>query len=316
MKIEIILILITIILLGFSTYLVYDSYFSEVENFRIKPDQNIFVNGSMLYNLAVVNDYPNGMLFYDLIRFPDKIINYSISRDCIGLREENIIIAFNDLQMETNLIFNRVNDNGQIEATCSEGDNEISAEHFIAGEGGPSLIINTSKYQVIEKGKILLFRDETCNSPIVATHEILHVLGFKHSSNKTSIMYNTSYCDQEITKNIKDKIYELYKDPSLPDLDFQKINVTKKGRYLNFEVEIINIGLKGSENVQLFLYADGEKISLYDLGNLEIGAGKLMKVENLNIPRSMTNIIFIIDENNSISEIDKKNNKRSLILQQ
>jgi hypothetical protein len=316
MKIEVVLILVAIILLSISSYLLYNSYFSQTHYFKDNSEQN---NHSIEQNInnssVLLNEYPEGMLFYDFIRFPDKIINYSIDVNCNKNREENIASAFSYIQNETILRFNQVNDNGQIESTCSEDSIEMSGGYFIAGEGGPFLIINTTKYQVIVNGKILIFSDEKCDRPIVEIHEILHVLGFKHSINKKSIMYNISDCSQIITDNIKMKINELYKDPSLPDLEFKDVNATKKGMYVDFEAEIINSGLSKSGNTKLSVYSDNEKVSSYDLGSLDIGSGKLITVENLRVFGSPKNMIFIIDEENSLSEINKKNNKRILTLQ-
>lgn len=317
MKIWIFLALIAFLLLGYSGYLLYTIYFSEPQYFEvIGQNDNFNLPDNSLNNYSGINEeYPEGILFYDLIRFPDKHINYSIDKYCNEKREESIVNAFNELQIKTVLSFNRVEENGMIEATCSDKLMEIPGDHFIAGEGGPYLIINATKYQVILNGKILLFEDESCDSPIITTHEILHAIGFKHSINPISIMYNVSNCDQKVNANIIEKISELYQDSSLPDLDFISINATKQGISLNFQVEVMNIGLKDAENVELYLYADDKRISSYNLGEMQIGEGQLIKVENLQIGYLASNLIFILDENNSISEINKKNNKRILNLQ-
>ena len=160
----------------------------------------------------------------------------------------------------------------------------------------------------------MLYRGNECSTPIVAIHEIFHVLGFKHSTNSKSIMYNFSECNQEIGQEIIDKIYELYGESSLPDLYFEDINATETGRYVNFEVQILNGGLAISNNVSFSIYANSDKVSNYEIGGLDIGAGKIIRVENLAVPYSTTNLTFIIDEDDSIFELNKKNNKKNLIL--
>ena len=73
---------------------------------------------------------------------------------------------------------------------------------FIAGEGGPTSITNTSLYNVILKGKILLYKKSECEEPIVELHELLHVFGFDHSQDPNNIMFNLSSCNQEISQDI------------------------------------------------------------------------------------------------------------------
>ena len=127
-------------------------------------------------------------------------------------------------------------------------------------------------------------------------------------------MYNFSECNQEIGQEILDKIYELYGESSLPDLYFQDINATKTGRYINFEAQILNGGLAASDDVSFSIYADSDKVGNYEIGGLDIGAGKIIRVENLAVPYGTTNLTFIIDEEDSVFEINKKNNKKNLVL--
>ena len=60
---------------------------------------------------------------------------------------------------------------------------DIREGKFIAGEGGPTNITVSGKYNVITHGSILLIRESRCSIPTIAIHELLHVLGFKHSNN-------------------------------------------------------------------------------------------------------------------------------------
>ncbi len=323
MKWEFVLLVVLIVALGVAGFLLYTLYYpAETKYFTISEEglsdsgNNMDSVDNSLSELDGEASYPGGMLFYDNIRFPSRNISYYISSDCSDVKKDDARRAFAIIADKTIIDFYEVVNNGQIEVSCSEERvlQDEFAEHFIAGEGGPSSIINTSFYQVILNGTILFYRSNECSTPIVAMHEIFHVLGFKHSINRKSIMYNFSECNQQIGQEIIDKIYMLYGDSSLPDLYFQSINATNTGRYINFEAQILNGGLAISKNVSFSVYANSEKSSNYEIGALEIGAGKIIRVENLAVMYDTKNLTFIIDEKDSILEINKKNNKKNLII--
>ncbi len=320
MKLELALLFVLILALGVAGFLLYTlvypaetKYFNVSDDIQANPESNI---GESLDEANGEASYPGGMLFYENIRFPSRNISYYISSDCSDVKKDDARRAFAIIADKTIIDFYEGSNNGQIDVSCSEKriTQDQFAEHFIAGEGGPSIIINTSNYRVILNGTILLYKGNECSTPIVATHEIFHVLGFKHSTNSKSIMYNFSECNQEIGPEIIDKVYELYGESSLPDLYFEEINATKTGRYINFEVQILNGGLAVSNNVSFSIYTNSDKVSNYEIGSLDIGAGKIIRVENLAVPYSTTNLTFIIDEEDSVFELNKKNNKKNLIL--
>ena len=320
MKLELALLVVLILALGVAGFLLYTLvYPHETRSFNVSDDLQANPGDNIEDNLNKVDgeaSYPGGMLFYDNIRFPSRNISYYISSDCSDARKDDARRAFAVIADKTIIDFYEESNNGRIDVSCSEKrvTQDQFAEHFIAGEGGPSIIINASNHRVILNGTILLYRGNECSTPIVAIHEIFHVLGFKHSTNSKSIMYNFSECNQEIGQEIIDKIYELYGESSLPDLYFEDINATETGRYVNFEVQILNGGLAISNNVSFSIYANSDKVSNYEIGGLDIGAGKIIRGENLAVPYSTTNLTFIIDEDDSIFELNKKNNKKNLIL--
>ncbi|MBI2629181.1 matrixin family metalloprotease [Candidatus Pacearchaeota archaeon] len=321
MKWEIIVLSILVVALVITSIFLYKVIFpGKAELFNISSNndsENIrgIVENNLL-NISGEESYPGGMLFYENMRFSSKNISYSLASDCDDEKNNDARLAFEIISNKTILNFNEISKDGQISVACNRESVVTSefADYFIAGEGGPSVIINTSEYRVILNGTILLYRDNECNYPVIAVHEIFHVLGFRHSLNEKSIMYNFSRCDQEIGGEITGKVNELYKDPSLPDLFFRDINATKIDRYLTFEAQILNGGLSSSKNISFSIYANSERVATYELGSLDIGAGKIIKVDNLIIPGNTKNLTFIIDEGNLISEIDKKNNKKELTL--
>ena len=254
---------------------------------------------------------PEDILFYDNIRFLNLLVSYSIDGGCDETRYDDAKTAFKILGDNTVLDFYEKPE-GEILVLCSDKEKELPDEHFVIGEGGPNAILNTGKYAVILNGTVYLYRESECDEPVVAMHEILHVIGFNHSQDENSIMYKVSNCKQEIDNTIIEKIKELYEDPVLPDMIFKNINATKKGVYIDLSAEVVNEGLAKSDNVFIKIYSEDKEIKSYNLGGFGSGAGKVINVDNLRIPYLSQNIILIIDPDNKIEEINKTNNKIEL----
>lgn len=294
---DVILLLILLTLLGLGLYVLWINLPKEpvaYEEFRLegKIDNVVFSNGAQFY--------PN-------MRYTDRKINYGISELCDEIKQNEIERAFAILAQETVLSFIPSED-GQIEVLCSNvSPNPEEEGHFVAGEGGPSEIINTSKYAVILSGKVSLYRDSECKKPNIAIHEILHALGFDHNDNTLSIMYPVTECNQEIDQYIIEDINRLYKVDSSPDLAIEKLSVIKKGRYLDFEITIGNLGLKDSQDSSLTLYTNNVKVKDFELSSIEIGTRKILTVENLRVPRKADVLVFEIQTFEQ--ELDKTNNK-------
>jgi len=302
--------IILLVLFGIASFFLYDAYFSETQFFDIIEKEDT----SPIVNKTISDDYPNGILFYENLRFSSNKISYSIDPMCNENRVSNAREAFNILQENTILVFNEKLIDGDIKVICSQTDNLPEGEYFIAGEGGPNFIINATNYYVASNGTIFLYRDTKCSKPVVAIHEILHVLGFTHSTNKKSIMYEVSKCDQKITNEIIDTIDTLYSVPSFPDLIINKANAEKTGRFLNFEIEILNLGLDFSDSTSVSIFADGKEVTTYDIDGLEIGTGRILRVSNLRVPRTIDELSFYVDFESRIFEINEDNNEIVLIL--
>ncbi len=261
----------------------------------------------------VLNDVPSKQ-FYARMRYSDKSISYSIAPSCSSERSNSMRQAFSDIE-EVSLLTFVESSNAEIKILCSDVAPEAGQEnYFVAGEGGPSRVLNSTYYSVILEGKISLFREDSCSSAKVATHELLHALGFDHNNNPSSILYPTLKCDQTIDSEIIDSINELYSTPSLPDLTVYSVNATKGGKYLNFHIEILNQGLVTSEGLSLGIYSNDKLIDTFDVGAVSVGARKILDVENLKVPSGANSIVFFADYDNSISEFDEANNKATLRL--
>jgi len=252
---------------------------------------------------------PQALQFYPNMRFDSTSITYKI-HNCVLQKRDEMIRAFKVIEDKTVLNFKPVLDNEEISIHC-DSTQEIEGGLFIAGEGGPTNITKSGDFNVISNGKILLYRESKCSDPNVATHELLHVLGFDHVSNKEDIMYPVSNCGQQISQSTIDLIDELYIVPSYPDLSFENASAIMHGKYLNLNISIRNAGLSRSPKTTVDIYAGTSKIKEIDLESLEIGHGRIISLTNIWVSKlSVENIGISIVSN--FDELDKGNNHITL----
>jgi len=267
------------------------------------------------FSAEVSKEFPmRSSQFYLNMRYSNSVILYGFDEDCGIERKENVKRALSILEDRTILEFKISEKFPEIYVTCSNISPKPDQEnHFIAGEGGPTIIINGSRYAIIEEGEIALYREENCDDPQVALHEILHALGFDHNSDIKSIMYPITECDQILDQYILDEINSLYEQESLSDLVIEAIEANKTGRYLNYDIVIANHGLKDSGKSLLILYNEGEEFKSFEINGINIGAKRQLSVRNLVIPRKSIEIRFVLDIDEE--EIDKDNNEASIRLE-
>jgi hypothetical protein len=193
--------------------------------------------------------------------------------------------------------------------TCQEVQ-KTEGKLFIAGEGGPTNITVAGEYNVIESGEILLMKDSDCPRPNIAIHELFHVLGFDHSKNPKSIMYEISRCDQTIGEDMINLINKLYAVPSEPDLLFENSSASMHGKYLNINFSIRNNGFQDAEDSVVKILADGKQVEEINIPAIEVGYGRKVSVENIWIKQiNVENIEFVIE--NNFEELSKANNQVS-----
>jgi len=254
--------------------------------------------------------YLNGTQFYTNMRYPDKIISFSISENCNENKIRNAEESFSILSRDTMLKFNELSFDGEIQILCSNiSVEQADKSHFVAGEGGPKDIYVSGPYHVITTGRVSLYRNERCNEPKIALHEILHALGFDHNENPRSIMYPVTSCNEILDDYIIDEINRLYTIKSSPDLVITSANAEKSNKYVSFEVEVSNYGFKDSNSVNLSVYAENKLIKDFNLENIPFGNKKKITVSNLVVPRSTQEIEFITYSTVSDDEISLDNNK-------
>lgn len=268
-----------------------------------EPNYNFSINDSGQDSDGYVSQ------FYPNMRFPEKEISYSIN-DCPVSKENDMETAFGIVSNLTILKFYPSGNNPQIIVTC-DSKTRIEGGLFIAGEGGPENVIRTSNFNVISSGKILLLRDSACPQPNVGIHELLHVLGFNHSSNPENIMYPYSSCDQDIGKDIINTINLLYSFPSYPDLSVENASAVMNGKYIDANITLENSGLADSKDSALKIYADGEVVKEISVSSLKIGYGREISLKNIFVLQlDVREIRFEIDY--PYDELEKVNNAVAL----
>ncbi len=258
----------------------------------------------------------NNSQFYPNMRYKNKVIGYWIEPDCEAEKVQEMRSAMIILSEKTILKFESKDKNqAEISILCSEIAPEPEEEgHFVAGEGGPSRIINTSTYSVILTGRIALYRNDKCDKPQIALHELLHALGFDHKRDENSIMYPVTSCSQTLDESIVEEINQIYSIPSEPDLLIERIGANLTGRYLNFEISVVNYGLNDMNGVKLRVLAAGEEVKVFDLGNLGVGVSKVLTVSNLKMPNDSDSISFAVE--GSSKELSFLNNRVDLVLEE
>lgn len=264
--------------------------------------------------------------FYPNMKFNHNNITYLIHADCPVDKTEMMKNAFNLLSEETIVInFTSVEDNPDIipdvEVICSPEEKYNAGEgtdFFVAGEGGAKEIVQTGRYNVINKGVILLYGNPQnaiqCTWPNTELHELIHVFGFDHSQDENSLMYPyLSSCDQKLDDSIINELIRLYSEPNLPDLYFENVSAVKKGRYLDFNITIKNSGDVEAKNVSYSILDNNDVVETKYFGNLQFGAGIILEVTNFKLLNTNSkDIKIVIDYYKKIPEIDNTNNVASL----
>jgi hypothetical protein len=296
-----IIIIALLIFLGFELNLLYKNWPRESKELKIQSN-SIEENQSSKKESQLT-------YFSQNLRFNHNNISYNIDSACSLEKRNRMIEAFSVLSRETQIIsFNEADKNSDILVSCSDAEIQNDENLFISGEGGPSKYINNTIYPVILKGRIFLYKESNCGSPIVEVHELLHVFGFDHSKDKSDIMYPKSDCTQELKIAYFEELKRLYSIKPLAELYFKEAdNITKAGIYLNFALTILNKGILPAKSVNLSVYADNKKVKSFELGDMKIGEGQKLTIKNLQLPSLNTKEVSLKIESQS-EEYDYENN--------
>lgn len=288
---EAVLIIFAIVLLGFSFYFLYLNLPGSPVSLNITQFSQAKELPRVIASSEITQFIPN-------LRFNHNNISYYFSASCNSERRARIEQAFSVIKEDTVIIsFEQFNDlsDADITISCSEAEVQKSENLFIAGEGGPKEYVNSTIYPIILRGNIYLYKQSSCKEPIVELHELLHVFGFDHINNSDYIMYPVVNCDQKLSQGYVQYLINLYSAEPLADVYFEYANITKSGRYLNFEVFVSNRGMIDEENATLLVYSENENIGEFSLGKISFGGGKRFYVQNFRLPsRFMQDIQFRI----------------------
>jgi hypothetical protein len=300
-KLVIFFIGLLLVIIGTSTFIIFDNMPGEPQPLTINQPQEPVIK---------IGSSGEVKQFYENLRFNHNNISYSFSDECQQDTIAKMMDAFRIISSQTQIITFYEDEKPDIRISCSEQSIQKSKNVFIAGEGGPTEFINSTDFPVILQGEILLYRKSSCDRPIVELHELLHVFGFDHNTNPSSIMYPYADCDQTLNSEYTDFLKNLYSMPAEADLYFEEVNATKSGRYLNFEVTVSNKGIIDSKNVSITITdkINDEEIKSFSLGDINFGTGKKFSVQNLRLPgRSISEIGFILKS--STQEYSSENNR-------
>ncbi len=264
-------------------------------NFQTNPSTNFSTNQS------------EAMQFYPNMRFPSKDISYSIASDCNVQKESEMLWAFNSLEEKTVLNFYEVQENAEINVVCADTV-RIENNMFIAGEGGPANVSLGNNFSIIMNGNILLLKTSTCERPNIAIHELLHALGFEHSTNINNIMYPVSKCKQVVSEDMISEINRIYSVESKPDLLIESVSATLHSRFLDTNLIIRNDGLEDSEDFLLGIYANNKQVEKMDVEGIKIGEGRIINITNILVSQIRIDTLTFVLETEAV-ELDKQNNQ-------
>ena len=237
---------------------------------------------------AKENVSPNAIQFYPNMRFNHNDLTYTLDSECSKDKSEKMVKAFGEISTKTGIItFEEISSTGaDIIISCSNDKRRLKENTFITGEGGPSKFLNLEFYPIIIEGEIVLYEDlytVKCNEPVVEIHELLHVFGYDHINNKSSVLYPYFACDQTLGNEFVEDLIRLYSIEPSAELYFGEISAEKKGIYLNFNIEISNHGLLDSEGVSLVVYGDNKLVKKFPLEDIKVGATTSFRIENLKL---------------------------------
>jgi hypothetical protein len=249
------------------------------------------------------------------MRFNHNDLTYSFVSECSQDKIHKMNQAFDIIHSETGLItFEEISGFGaDILVSCSRERVVEEGNVFITGEGGPSKFLNLSLYPLIVQGEILLYEDlykehrSRCDEPVVEIHELLHVFGYDHIDNKSSVLYPYFACNQVLDKELVNDLVNLYSVEPRAEIYYGNVSAVKGGAYLDFNISVVNQGLLDAEGVVLVVYGDGRKQKEFNLNDIGVGTITTFSIENLRLSsRGVSEIEFKIIS--STEEYDLGNN--------
>jgi len=265
--------------------------------------------------------YESTPLLFPRIRWASMPLSvYVVAANCTADEAQEVLDAERIWAEKTNGIVSFVNSNSNdadVIVDCLKDPSSIREGRRIirkVGEGGPSSVYDTGLFNLTTKGKIYLFTSTVgCDRPIIAIHEMGHVLGLDHSDNPDSVMYEYEECTQDITPEIVNTLQSLYSEPPKPDLYFSEASASQKNFYLFLNTTIKNEGLVASSPTIFSILVNGREVKTISLDSIKPAQGYFYSLSNLFVSNEVTDLKLVIDPINKIDELSKTNNMISLI---
>jgi len=301
---------IIIILLLVSSAFLFWTYYnqlpSEQRQFLVSSNEELNVNATNQLSMFMEN-----------MRFDTNNISYSFA-ECNKKSQDKMKQAFQIVSNDTGNIYFYESQSAKIIIYCSQQKGEQRNTTFVAGEGGPNKVILLDLYPLIVDGKIYLYKqenEENCEYPVVELHELMHVFGFDHINKTNEILYPYVNCEQRITPDIINELKSLYAEKPKVDLTLQNLSAIMHGKYLNFNVTILNRGLISTTNVSLKVSSAEKTIETIEIDDLSPGISQIITVKNILVKtNNQDNITFKVTTNEE--EYFYENNQLTANLQQ
>jgi hypothetical protein len=229
--------------------------------------------------------------FYPNMRFNHNDLTYSFISACSDDKISKMIEAFGVLEDRVGIISfqETTGEEADVLVSCSKERVSEAGNIFITGEGGPSKFLNLSLYPLILQGEILLYeelykeRRSQCEEPVVEIHELLHVFGYDHVDNKSSVLYPYFACDQELGDEFVDDLIRLYSIEPKAEIYYKNVSADKSGVYLNFNISLVNEGLIEAKAVSLIVEGDGKEQEEFELKDVDVGTITTFSIENFRL---------------------------------
>ena len=271
------------------SYYTYVNYPRMAESFK-NGDYNFFTKPEVNASGEIIQFYPN-------MRFNHNNISYFVL-DCSDEKITRLERAFSIINNETQIIsfYEAENEKeADIRVGCTKNSFQTEENTFVAGEGGPTSFMRLEPYSIIIKGKVVLYKEESCDYPITELHELFHVFGFDHVNKSDTIMYPYVDYKQKIDPELISMIKAIYSIEPKAELYFSNVSSIKRGIYLDYTLEVNNDGLIDAKNVKLDINSDKGKVESSKLKNLGYGTGQKLWTTNMKLPSlDVKKIIFRI----------------------
>lgn len=269
---------------------------------------------STVTTIKPTETYTTPLLFPNIRWAKMPLSVYVIAENCTSNEIQDVADAEKIWEEKTNGLISFTDassPSADVIVDCLSNSSSIrEGRHIIrkVGEGGPSSVYDTGLFNLTTRGKIYLFASNYgCNKPIIALHEMGHVLGLDHSDNPDSVMYAYEECNQDITPEIVSTLQSLYSLPPKPDLYFSDASASQKNYYLFINMTIKNEGLITSQPTSVSIFINGNEVKSVSVDPIKPAEGYVYTLSNVFVSSQVLDLKLVIDPQNTTDELFKTN---------